>query len=361
MKGFMLCLCIVMCCTCAWAEEADPTPIFGFAENYGAEQITRTAYESALNGKATAWETVVDWAREEMLLPIKQVADTALESAAPILLLAILRGCMPEANGGSEGARFLLRLLLLLGFSDLAWLSITAADACMRSVKAFTDAASPGIAALLAAMGMNGMSSLASPAAALAGGIAEGVFLKYGLPLCRVALCTAIAGNLSDVINLNRFTNLLKKAAGWGTGLVTTLFTALIALQGTIIEAADSVGVRTAKFAVDSAAPVIGNGVTEAWDGFVSGMMMTKNALGMSGITALLAAGIQPMVCCIATMLALNLAAALLELFGEKEAARGAEQIGGICQMALSLATGSLVVATVLLGTVMSAGRGFFS
>ena len=52
----------------------------------------------------------------------------------------------------------------------------------------------------------------------------------------------------------------------------------------------------------------------------------------------------------------LNLIATLLEALGEKDTARAAGQVSGICQMALSLATGAVAIATVLLGAAMAAG-----
>lgn len=356
MKKVLVCILLLLC-TCAYAEEVDLEPIYEFAENYDASELAKAAFESVLTGENDTWQSVLDWLKSKMIFPIQQVAETAISSVLPVILIAILRGCMPDANGGSGGACFLLRMMLLLGFSDLAKLALSSANGCIGNMKEFSDIAAPVITTLLTMMGMNGTAALASPAAALAGNIAEDIFLKYGLPLCRIALCSAIAGNLSNAVDLSRLTRLMKKAANWGTGLAATLFTGIIALQGSITEAADSLGMRTAKFAADSAAPVIGSGIADAWDGFVSGVMITKNALGFSGITAVLAAGFCPLVCCVSAMIALNLIASLLQIFGENEAAHAAEEVGGICQMALSLVTGSLVIAIVLLGAAMVAGR----
>lgn len=347
---------LVLICTCAYAEEADMSPIFEFADNHGVGELAKQSYESALKGD-NSWQVSLEWLRSCLLLPIRQVGEVALVSILPVMLLSIIRACVPESNGGSEGACFLLRMMLLLGLSDLAVLSLSAIESCIESIKCFSDTAAPVITAVLAMMGMNGTAALASPAATLVGNVAEGVFLKYGLPLSKLGLCCAIAGNLGDGIELSRFTKLMKKTANWGTGLVTTLFTGLISLQGTIAEAADNLGMRTAKFAADSATPVIGSGISDAWEGFVSGMMVTKNAFGVSGITTILAVGFQPLICCAAAMLVLNVTASMLELFGEKKAARAAEEIGGICQMALSLVTGSLVIVIVLIGAAMVAGR----
>lgn len=361
MKRSMICICFALllisasCC----AEEVEPSLLYDFAREYGAEEAAQGAYEAALAGETGTWSALPEWIKGLALEPLKAVGHAAAAAVAPVFLLGMMQACLPAANGGGIGVRFLLRMMLLLVFSELAVLALEAAQECMHSVKRFTDAVAPGITAAIAAMGMNGTASLVSPAAALAGGIAEGVFLNFGLPLCRTALCTAIAGNLSEAVDLRGFTKLLKKTANWGVGLITTLFTALVALQGNASEALDGVGVRTAKFAVDSASSVIGSGVSDAWDSYISGMLITKNALGISGIVALLAAGLRPVICCAAAMLLLNLAAALLELFGERETAAAAMQISGISQMALSLATGSLVIATVLLGAAMAVGKNF--
>ena len=123
-------------------------------------------------------------------------------------------------------------------------------------------------------------------------------------------------------------------------------------------EGLDGIAARTAKFAVDSAAPVIGSGISDAWDSYLSGVLVTKNAVGLSGIATLLFAGARPVLICLAAMAALYLIAALLDAFGEKTSAAAAEQIAGICQMALSLCTATLAIAMILLGAAMMIGKG---
>lgn len=341
--------------------EADPQPIYDFSAQYGADESVKKIYEGAINGGFPNWRAFWDWITSQLADPFHHTLTAAYSSIGTVFMLALLRGSLPKPTGSGDSACFLLRLVLMLSFSEIAVMALTECETCLHAVAQFASAAAPGIAALLASVGMTGTSALVSPAAALAGGIAEDIFLNLGFPLCKSALALAIAGNLSETVNLNRFVSLLKKIANWGTGLITAIFTALTALQGGASEVFDGVGIRTAKFAVDNAAPIIGSGVSDVWESFVSGMMITKNALGMSGIAALLAAGIKPVVSCTAAMLMLNILAALLELFGEKETACASAQIGGICQMALSLSVGALVIGTVLMGAAMALGRGILA
>ena len=338
-------------------EEADLAGLEEFAGEYAAELDVGEMISEALDGGILNLEGVLGWLKEHACAPVRDTLEAAGAMIAPALLLALLECTLPGRRGASSGARLLLRMVLLLGFAGVAQSAIAAAERCLQVAARFADAAAPAIAALLTAMGMTGVAALVSPAAALAGDAAENLFLRCGIPLCRWALCCAIAGNLSAAVALNRVTRLMRKAANWGAGLATTLFTALLTLQGSVTEAADGVAVRAAKYAVDSAAPVIGSGVSDAWESYVAGLMAAKGAVGVSGIATLLAAGFEPVAICATGMLALNLAAALLEALGEREAARAAGEMGGVCQMALSLGTGALAIATVLLGAAMAAGR----
>ena len=365
MRRWIICAALMLLlCGSAAAEEAarralDGVDIGGIAEfatEYGAEMDPAAVAEAALRGDMPDLRELFDALKARLAAPVLESLRAGRGLLAPILLLALLRCAMPGGSAGSGGARFLLRLTLLMGFSDAALRSLSASMECIRAAKSLSGAAAPALTALLAAMGMAGTSALVTPTAALVGDAAEGLFLNWGMPLCRFALCTAIAGSLTPAVDLSGAAKLLRKAANWGAGLATTVFTAMLALQGSVVGAVDGVAVRTAKFAVDSAAPVIGNGVSDAWDSYVSGILIAKNAVGLSGIAALLGAALHPLLVCASSMLMLSLLATLLSALGEGDTARAAEQIGGICQMSLSLATGAVAISTVLLGAAMAAG-----
>ena len=337
-------------------SESDMRGIAEFAAEYGAEMDPAAVAEAALSGDMPDLRGLFDLVKARLAAPVMEALRMGRELLGPILLLALIRCAMPDGTGGSGGARFLLRLTLLMGFSESAMRAFAASAECIGAAKALSGAAAPALTALLVAMGMTGTSALISPTAALIGDAAEGLFLNWGMLLCRFALCMAIAGSLTPAVDLSGAAKLLRKTANWGAGLATTVFTAMLALQGSVAGAVDGVAVRTAKFAVDSAAPVIGSGVSDAWDSYVSGVLIAKNAVGLSGIAALLGAAARPLMVCAASMLMLNLLSALLSALGEKDTARAAEQVSGICQMALSLATGAVAIATVLLGAAMAAG-----
>lgn len=332
-------------------DEAEVESLYQFAGNYDAEGLLRSIYESATLGKLPGKDMLLDWLQNQ--LNLQDIFRNAVSLLPCLLLTALLHASLcPNGNG----AGFIMRLVLISGFSELAVQSLDTAERCLETVCAFLDIAAPLLTSLFASMSMPGTASLVSPAAALAGNIAGRLLSDYGLPLCRLALCIAIAGNLGGGPQLNRFTRLLRKTAAWVSGLSITVFTALLAVQGSISAGLDSVTLRTAKYAVDSVSSVIGSGVSDAWDSYISGLRIARNAVGVTGITAILAAGLRPLLNCIVTMLVLQLSAALLNVFHEKETADVADEISGICQMGLSLCTAAMAIAMVMFGAAMSIG-----
>lgn len=337
-------------------QEADPSEFIEFARDYGAADLVEQSFDSALKGNASILDDILSWSKEQVSAPMNEAVQAAVSLLPLILLAALMRCTLPAAGGGSEAVMFLVRLKLILLFSQIAAETMESASGCLTASKQFTGIVSPAVTLLVSAAGMEGTAALVSPAASLAGDLASGLFSGYGLMLCRLGLCTAIAGGLGKAIRLDKITRLIRKTANWGAGLAVAVFTALLALQGTAAEGMDGVAVRTAKYAVDSASSIIGSGVSDVWESYVSGIMIAKNALGISGMAAIMAAAFRPMVKCLLCYILLSLAAAVMDVFGENEGASCAEHIAGICQMALSLCTASLAIAVILLGTAMSIG-----
>lgn len=338
-------------------EDADVSGLMDFAGEYGAAEDVKGILEASLQSGDGLSRTLIPWLERQAVQPFREAAQALGRLLPLMLLMAMLRCTTPASRGGAGAAMFALRLSMLLALMEIVSKSLQEAQKCLEAAERFADRIAPALAALLSAAGMDGSAALVSPAAALIGDLSAGLFAKWGLPLCRISLCSAAAGNLSRDLNLNRATRLIRRSVNWGAGLAIALFTALLAIQGGVSEGLDGVAMRTAKYAVDSASSVIGSGVSDAWDSYVSGVQIAKNALGVSGIAAMLAANLPPMLRCLICYGMLHLVAAILDVFGDGEGASAAEQMAGICQMALSLCTSATAIATILLGASMAAGR----
>lgn len=359
MKMILILLSLLMSC-CAFAEEeieVDMTPIYQFAEQYSAEEQVQFIYESALGDAQETNTYWLSWVKDQLKEPFENALQTCAQIFPIVLISALIGIVLPTGQGSSGALQFLLRLCMLLGFAQMGMDALAVIEDCVRAAKILVDRIAPILTAVLTALGLERSVALASPLAVQAGNLAEQLFLKYGIPLCRSALCVALAGNLNGYIQLKRVQALIKRVVNWGIGIVVTIFTAFLALQTNVAENLDGIAIRTAKYAVDSASSVIGNGISDVWDSYLYGLMATKSAVGLSGIVAMLFAAAKPILISLSMMAALNLTAAILEAFGERHSAEAAEQIAGVCQMALAICTATLAITIILLGTMMKMGQ----
>lgn len=358
-----VCALMIMVST-AYAQEPeqfDVTGLFEFAQEYNADELVENTYKGALTGDTSAYEEVLSRLKELSFAPMREMCSLGYVLVPIAMLSALLSAVSVNTGGGCNAARFILRLNLLLGFSEIAGSAVHSIENCISAVEKLMECIGPVLSVMLAAGGLEGSAAMISPATLFAGSTASTIYRKLGMPVCRVALCCAVAGNLCEQIRLKRLLHLLKRWVTWGSGILITVFTALLALQGNICESLDGVAAQTVKYAVDSAAPVIGNGISEAWDGYMASVLVAKNALGVSGIAALLLSCAHPVLVCLYAMLMLNLTGAFLDMLGDKTGADAAEQIADVCKMALSISTSSMAIATVLLGAGMNMGRSFLS
>ncbi len=335
----------------SYLAELDLAPIEDFAAKHAPELDLRATAESILKGEAEL-DGVAELLLQRLAGPAEEILACAARAVGPAALL-ILLSCTMQG----DSARLLLRISLLGVLMDAACISIDAATACLQTASGFSNAAAPALAALMAATGMGNSASIISPAAALAGSIVERLFVSVGMPLCRAALCTACASGFGDGLRLDRLTKLIRRCCAWLVGLGFTLFTALIALEGSMAVKLDGLSLRTAKFAVDSAAPVIGSGMSDAWESYVAGISAARSAVGISGMLMLLLAAAQPVLRSLGSMLLLQLCGAALDIFGEEHAARACEQLSSVSRMTLELSTGAIAIAMILLGSLVFIGQ----
>lgn len=337
-------------------DKVDLSGFETFAEEHQLDFSAEEAIDMLADSDIPSWQDWLDLLLTKIREPAEALLQTGTEMLFPVLMLALM-GVM--LSSGMNGAGFICRLMLGGSGLKLAGIVLAAAEECLKTTAGFSDAAAPVLTAVLTAAGRTGSSALVSPAAAMAGNMIGQLFVAYGLPLCRCTACLALAGNMSECMDMNRLLRLIRKVFGWGTGLAITLFTALVFLRGGAASVNDNLALRTAKYAVDSVSPVIGSGVSDAWEAYLSGLTAVRSVVGFSGVILLLSVCLKPMLTMAVAMIGLSLFASLVEMTGEKSAARALEQLSSVCQMTLTLCGGAMAVWVILMGSLLSIGGSF--
>ncbi len=162
------------------------------------------------------------------------------------------------------------------------------------------------------------------------------------VPAFTATAVLGMVGNLSKTVKLDRLTKLIKSASGWLIGIVFGLFATFLTVQGISGGVADKFGLGIAKFALSSYVPILGGYLSDGMDLLSASLVLTKNALGYTGVILLVGAVVFPLVKVVLFSLAMRLAAAIAEPLGD---ARVASLMSGVASNVSLLITALAGVA----------------
>lgn len=136
------------------------------------------------------------------------------------------------------------------------------------------------------------------------------------VPMVSMFLAFCIIGSIAPGVNIAGLAGFARKIVNVGLVLALTVFTAVLTVQGFITQAADTVTMKTAKFVVSSAVPVVGGAISDALNTVASCAGLLKNAAGAYAIIVFLAAYLPTLLECTLWMLAVELSLILAEIVG---------------------------------------------
>lgn len=181
-----------------------------------------------------------------------------------------------------------------------------------------------------------------------------GGFATYVLlPIFIFSIVFSIVSNLSNTVKLDKFSSFLNSSYKWLTGLVFTIFTAFISLQGISAGSVDGISIRTAKYAIRSYVPLLGSYLSDGMGIMLASSNLIKNAVGGAGLFLLLASILSPLLDLIIFILALKLIAGLLEPLGNKQIANFVSSLAKSMVLLVALIIALSFAYFIMLGLVM--------
>ena len=170
-------------------------------------------------------------------------------------------------------------------------------------------------------------------------------------------LCTCTG--FIAVTTLSRFTGApdmsgvsgeLKKALTFLLAAAGTVFTTVMAHQTALAKSADSVALRSLKFASGNMIPVIGGALGEAADGYLAGVSLIRSASGTLAAAAVISY-VLPALLKIAVLRAgLSAVAAGAEIMGRGKEAAIVREAGEVLGIAVALICTASVLSVIAVG-----------
>lgn len=170
-------------------------------------------------------------------------------------------------------------------------------------------------------------------------------------------LCTCTG--FIAVTTLSRFTGApdmsgvsgeLKKALTFLLAAAGTVFTTVMAYQTALAKSADSVALRSLKFASGNMIPVIGGALGEAADGYLAGVSLIRSASGTLAAAAVISYVLPALLKLAVLRAGLSAVAAGAEIMGRGKEAAVVREAGEVLGIAVALICTASVLSVIAVG-----------
>lgn len=150
-------------------------------------------------------------------------------------------------------------------------------------------------------------------------------------PAVQVCFGLALVSSMTNSVNLGGISAVLRKTFTFLLGGLMAVLAAVFAYQTVIAQSADSVSMRTIKFALGNMIPIVGGAVSEAAQVVAGGMKSIRGAAGAVSIAVLLLILLPPLIAVAVQQLYFRLCSVIAQMLDLKREETLMKEAGELC------------------------------
>lgn len=211
----------------------------------------------------------------------------------------------------------------------------------------------PLLLTILTALSGNVSVSVYQPAMAMLSGTVISVFVNVLMPIFTFMLVFITISNLTTNIKFNKFSDFFSSCFKWIMGIVLMIFSSFVSIQGLMAGSIDTISIKTAKYTLKSAVPIIGGFLSDGVSLIMVSSVLIKNAVGVAGLILLFACILLPVVKILVFSFLMKLASSILEPIADNRITSFISSIAKAIQMLIALLIGVAFMYFIMVGLVM--------
>lgn len=315
--------------------------------------ITEISYE-ALSGMSIdkIFGVIFSLAKEKISSPIKFFALIT----AVILLNSFLSSFKNSINTNSSTEKVLSIVSVLSIFAILSAPITNVIKNCSEAIVNSSNFMLSFIPVFVSTIGMSGKvatGGIYSSFLFTAVQILSQIISNFLLPLISVYLALSITGAIGTTVNLSGIAETIKKTVFWTIGIVLTVFVGLMSFQSIVASSADSIGIRTAKYIIDSTVPIVGGAISEALNSLNGCLGLLKSTVGVFGIIVTVVTYLPIIVEALLIVISLNIASFIGDVLGDSGAVKIIKVSSSAVTIVLSIVVISMLLTVVSTTTIL--------
>ena len=150
----------------------------------------------------------------------------------------------------------------------------------------------------------------------------ENVLIVFTVPIVKACFCFVLVKAISGEKDIGGFIRLIKNTFLTLTGFTMMIFSFVFSFQNVLTQSADSLSMKTARFAIGSFIPIVGSSISEALSTVTSSISLIKNTCGVIALIAIILLTLPVIISVYLNKLCMDICASLAGIMGcEREKA----------------------------------------
>lgn len=157
------------------------------------------------------------------------------------------------------------------------------------------------------------------------------------IPLLLISITLSIISNISEKIEINKISTFLKSSIVWVLGIILTIFTCTLSIEGTLSSSVDGMTAKTAKAAVSNFIPVVGKIMGDSVETVIGCGNILKNSVGILGVIIIVGIVAIPIIKICLLMISFKITSAVCEVIADTKIVKLIDNIADSYKILLAI------------------------
>ncbi len=138
-------------------------------------------------------------------------------------------------------------------------------------------------------------------------------------PIITSLIVFEVLSSFNSSVKIKGFANFFKSILKWILGLICSLYTIILTVNGFMTASYSSISYKAIKYAVSNGVPIVGGFLSGGLDYFITSIVLIENALGGLFVFLIVSFSLKPIIYVLSTQLSIKLMSAVLEPISDKK------------------------------------------
>ena len=157
------------------------------------------------------------------------------------------------------------------------------------------------------------------------------------VPLLLISIAISIISNISEKVEISRISKFLKSSIVWILGIILTIFTCALSIEGTLSSSVDGMTAKTAKAAVSNFIPVVGKIMGDTVETIIGCGNILKNSVGVIGVIIITGIVVLPIIKITLLMISFKITSAVCEVVADTKIVKLIDNIADSYKILLAI------------------------